>query len=418
MFRKVTGSLAVLVCIVAAAQAQDQNKPTPPPKVTTPDITIPTPLKLAEPSAPEIGAQPLTPEEAVAIALRKQPTIGIAMASVTSAQGRTQQATSVLNPQIIGAAGFNDSRSLLDGGEQVGDRFSASVGLQQLVYDFGHTRAQVRQQEALERSLRHTLTRTQQSIAMQVRLAFYDLVQSREDVTTSEANVTNRQRELDQANARMNSGLGPPVDVVQAKTNLAAAVISLVSAQENALGSQVSLAQLLGIDSRTPINLAAGGEKVLDAEADLSKLVLQALSTRPDIKAAREQVTAAHFAISAAKTENLPNVSASAGISGAGPNDPFSSRSGAFGVNVTVTFGDGGFTAGRVKEAQGNEEAARQSLIDTTNQAVTDVSQAYVQLQSALKRVTVAQDAVVNAQELVRISEGRYTGGLGQFLDV
>jgi outer membrane protein len=413
--------VAILVCCFEGAHAQAQvskDQPTPPPKVTTPDIKVPTPLKLAGPAQTEIGTEPLTPEEAVAVALRNQPAVGIAKANVTSAQGRTQQAASALNPQIIGAAGFNDSRSLPDGAEQVADRFSASAGVQQLLFDFGHTRALVRQQQALERSLRHTLTRTQQSIAMQVKLAFYDLAQSRENVTTSEANVTNRQRELDQANARMNSGLGPPVDVVQAKTNLAAAVISLVSAQENALSSQVSLAQLLNIDSRTPIALAAKGERVLEYEADLSKLVAQALNDRPDIKAAREQVTAAQFAISTAKTGNAPTISATAGLSGTGPNDITDTRSGTFGVNVTVTFGDGGLTAGRVKEAQGNEEAARQSLIDTTNQAVTDVSQGYVQLQSALKRISLAQDAVVNAHELVRISEGRYTGGLGQFLDV
>jgi outer membrane protein len=424
MFRRVlrfSGLAALLGCCLGTANAQAQtpkDQPTPPPKVSTPDITIPAPLKLLGPARSEIGAEPLTPEEAVSIALRKQPIVGIAKANVTSAQGRTQQAASALNPQVTGAIGYNDARSLTNGSEQYVNPFSASASVQQLLFDFGHTRAQVRQQVALERALRYTLTRTQQSLAMQVKVAFYDLVESREDVTTSDANVTNRQRELEQATARMNSGLGPPVDVVQAKTNLAGAVISLVSAQESALASQVSLAQLLSVDSRTPITLATGGEKILDHESDLANLVAQSLNSRPDIKAARDQVTAAHFAILTAKTENSPNVTATAGLTGGGQDDIFATQSGTFGVNVTVTFGDGGLTAGRVKEAQGNEESARESLIDITNQTVVDVSQAYVQLQSALKRITLARDAVINAKELVRISEGRYTGGLGQFLDV
>jgi outer membrane protein TolC len=285
MFRRVwriPGAAVLLACCLRAAHAQTQSpkdQPTPAPKVTTPDIKIPTPLKLDGPAQVEIGAEPLTPAEAVSIALRKQPIVAIAKASVFSAQGRTEQAESGLNPQLFGAAGYNDSPSLQGAGDQLFDRYSASVGVQQLLFDFGHTRAQIRQQGALERALRHTLTRTQQSIALQVKIAFYNLVEAREDITTSDADVTNRNREMAQATARMNSGLGPPVDVVQAKTNLAGAVISLVSAQENALASQVAFAQLLAIDARTPIALAAGSETVLDGESDLAKLVTQSLKS-------------------------------------------------------------------------------------------------------------------------------------------
>ena len=74
--------------------------------------------------------------------------------------------------------------------------------------------------------------------------------------------------------------------------------------------------------------------------------------------------------------------------------------------------------AGEVKAARGAEDAARQSLIDVTNQAITDVSTAFVDLQSALQRLDLAQVGVANAQELVHIDEGRYLGGIGQFLDV
>ena len=74
--------------------------------------------------------------------------------------------------------------------------------------------------------------------------------------------------------------------------------------------------------------------------------------------------------------------------------------------------------AGQVKQAKGNEDAARQNLIVVTNQAISDVGQAYVDLQSSLQRLDIASAGVANALELVRIDEGRYVGGIGQFLDV
>jgi outer membrane protein TolC len=39
-------------------------------------------------------------------------------------------------------------------------------------------------------------------------------------------------------------------------------------------------------------------------------------------------------------------------------------------------------------------------------------------LQAALQRLSLADVEVANAQELLRISEGRYEGGLGLFLDI
>jgi len=390
---------------------------TPPPKVTTPDVKIPGPLTLIGPSQAEIGAQPLSITEAVNIALRKQPLVNIAKANIISAQGRVEQAASGLYPQFTANAAYQNQASIRNSGPVL-DPFTASVTVSQLLFDFGRTRDQVRQQNALERSIRWDLTRTQQTTALQVKSAFYNLVQDLANVTISEDDVANRQHELDEANARMNNGLGAPVDVLQAKTNLASGAVSLSAARDTALNAQVLLAQLLGINPRTPIVPASAKEVPLDMESDIEKLMTAAMTDRPDIKSAKEQVTAASFAVSQARKGDLPRVDAVGGVNGKGPNDPFATQAAAYGLVVSWTFGNGGLTAGQVKEAIGNEDAARQTLIQVSNQAIADVGQAFVDLQSALQRLDLAQVGVANAQELVRVDEGRYEGGIGQFLDV
>src|SRR6185436_3292430 len=105
------------------------------------------------------------------------------------------------------------------------NQFTTSVSVDQLLFDFGRTRDSVRQQQSLERA------------------SLYNLAEDLANVTIGEGNVANRQRQLDQAQARLNSGLGAPADVVQAKTNLADAAISLSSARNTALTSQITLAQ-------------------------------------------------------------------------------------------------------------------------------------------------------------------------------
>lgn len=390
---------------------------TPPPKVTTPDVKIPGELSLPGSNPSELGAQPLTLDEAVSIALKKQPNVNIAWANFVSQQGRVQQVAAALNPQFSAAAGYNNQSSIRSSAAIL-TPYSASVSVQQLIFDFGKTRDAVRQQQALERSTRFTVTRTQQSTALQVRTAFYNLVQNLANVKVSELDVATRQRELDEATARMNNGLGAPGDVIQAKSNLADGAIGLAAARNSALDSEVTLAQLMGINPRTPIVPASAAEPIMSDESNIEKLVADAVKDRPDIGAAKEQVKAAVFGVSMAQKGNLPRLDGVVGMTGKGPNDPTYSEAGIYGITVTWLFGDGGLTAGQVKEARGAEESARQSLISVTNQAISDVSQAFVDLQAALQRLDLAQVDVANSQELVRIDEGRYVGGIGQFLDV
>ena len=392
----------------------------PPVQLKTPDIKLPGPLSFPSADPGGIGSAPLTVSEAVAIALRKQPGVNIARANLLQQQGRTQEVASALNPQFSATSGLSNQTGLRNGGLLGGNFTSstASVSVQQLLFDFQRTRDEVRQQSAIERSTLSTLKRTFQTVELQVKLAFYDLVQSRASVATGQANMVNRQRQLDQAQARATSGLGAPVDVVQAKTNLADAAISLSFSRNQEISSRIALALILGIDSRTPLNLADSGEPVVPDEGDLEKLVGIALSKRLDIVAAREQVTASHIGIGVARKGNVPSVAATAGVNSVGQGSPLTGQAGVVGINLGWTFGDGGLTRGRVKEAVAGEQIARESVIAVSNQAVADVSQAFTDLQSALQRVELATSGTANAKELVRSSEVRYAGGIGLFIDI
>jgi len=412
--------LKQFLAVVAVVLAAPSFAQTPPIQPKTPDVQIPGKLNFPSPAELAAGKQPLTADEAVAIALKNQPAVGIASGNLQSAKGRTQQAHSEELPALSGNGSYSQTSLFkgASGSNQTGGLYSSSISLDQLLFDFGRTRDSVREAEASEHAFDYILSRTQQTVASNVRQAFYNLTQAIADEANSEANVANRQRQLDEAQARLNSGLGAPGDLVSAKASLASAAISLSTAREVTITSRVLLAQLLGIDPRTPITPAASAETKLDTESDLQRLVEAAMNNRPDIKAAEADVSSAKYGVSFAQKGNLPKISASAGAGARGQTDPLQTEDGTFSINVTWTFADSGFTAGAVKAAKGAEDVARQSLIQVTQQAVADVGQAYLDVQSALQRGDLANVEVANAVEFVRISEGRYTGGIGLFSDV
>jgi outer membrane protein TolC len=407
--------LLILACGAGSALPQ-----TPPIKPQTPDIKVPPPITIPGPDAPEIaaGAMPLGIEEAVDIALNRQAAIAIAKGNVQVAEGQTQAARSALLPQLTATAGTSEQQ-VFRGTAQVGsNRFSTGISLSQLLFDFGRTRDQVRQLSTLEEASRATLTDTQREVAYQARVAYFNLAQNLENVRISQENVDNRQRQLSEAEARVDAGLGSPGDFVRAKTSLADAVIALESARNNATDATVLLAERLGIDPRTPIIPSASAAVSAPVGNELGELVKIGLEQRADVKAAQFRVTAASLGVAVAKLTSTPRVSLVAGVSARGANDPFESQSGSIGLNLSWTFGDSGLTAGNTKAARGQEEVARATLVDLSKQVISEISRALVDVQTARQRLETAQAQVANAQELVRISEGRYSGGIGTFLEV
>ena len=434
------------------------NQLTPPIQPKTPNIQVPPPVTLPPPPQPTVPNRPLTADEAAQVALAHQPNVMIAAANIVAARGRYNQAQAGLLPQISFNQAYNRqdtyvgnasaggggtgggtgttgggtgttggtggtsaggsggvSNNTVTGGRPSG--FSGGINLNQLIFDFNHTRDIVRENEALVRAARQGYSRTELDTVLAVKQAFYTYLENQRLVGVNESNVRVTQSALDLAQARLNSGIGAPADVVSAKTNLANAVQGLLNARAQALTSKILLAQAMGIDPRTPI-VASETDEAVGPEDDPNALVDQAIQYRPDIKQAVETLRAMGFAVSAAKTSNAPVLQLNVSLNNRGPRNPLENQTLSAGVNLVWNFEDAGAAAGRVEEANANRDIAKAQLLATTQQVISDVSQSYVNLKTAEQRVATAEAQVANALEALRLAQGRYQAGFATFVDV
>ena len=407
----------------------------PPPSV----VNTPVPPPVILPGLP--GAQsvvpvpadqtnrPLTAEEAAQIALARQPSIAAASGQVTASRGVTQQERSGLLPTLGLRTAYTHAETLKgSGAAAVGvpgaagsggsiDQFQASATVSQLIYNFNHTRELVRQARAQERAAGQNLSATQQDVVQQVKQAFYQYVQARQLLEVNQENVANRQSQLALVNARYRVGLGLASDVANAQTAVSEAVQNLTQAQNNNSVAQVTLAQLMGIDPRTPIQPAEAGEPPL-ASSDVNGFVQAALRQRPEVLREEATVQANQHALKAARTFNAPSLSADLGFNALGPQ--FFPQNQAFTVGVALQFDpfDGGLTHGLTKQARGNLATAQAQLVSQQIAVASEVSQFYLDVRSAEQRMKAAGSEVINAREGVRIATGRYQAGIGQFQDL
>lgn len=403
---------------------------TPPVAPKTPDTPVPPKIELPAPPAalPDVPNRPLSADEAAQIALRHQPNISVARAGIEAAQGRTQQTRSGLLPTLSIAAGYTNQQTIHaatapGGGGFAGGIVSSAPGYQvsatvrQLVYDFNHLRDQVRQSAALERAATANLSRVEADLDLQTRQAFYTLQQNVRLVGVNEGNLRNQQDHLALAEARLKSGFGLPSDVVRARTSVAEAIQNLTVARANETLSRTSLALIMGIDPRTPVQVAETGEAPPES-MDVNALVLAARKQRPELRQAEANLRAAEYGARSARSTGAPILSANLNLSSRGSEFPNGSDYFSIGFNLNWPLLDAGLTSGRVREARAGVESAQAQRTNTELAIVSDVAQSYISLRTAEQRVETGAAEVANAEEALRLAEGRYRAGLGQFIDV
>lgn len=425
----------------ARCPAQGQQ-PSPTPYVPrTVEVTVPPPVVLpAPPEQPaDVPNRPLTADEAARIALVHQPDITVARSGVLAAAGNTQVVRAPANPNAI----FNSSYTSISptsvtnaitstsvsgttpGGTTAGftgsgvstPGYQTNATVRQLLFDFNHTRDLVREALAQELAAGASLTQVESDTVLQVKTAFYAYVQNTRLVKVNEKNVTAQKEHVTMAEERYRAGVGLPSDVVRANAALSDAIFSLTQSRNDALQSMVSLSLAMGIDPRTPLEASDEPEPALSFDT-LDALIAMAFEKRPEMIQALATLQASQYRKSAAFTNDAPALTGSAGWFTRGQeffgNTIFTN----LGVSVQWPLYDGGETAGLVKEAQASIMSALARIESTRQIVVSDVAKAYLNLQTAKQKLATAEAELANADEALKLTEGRYRAGLGTLLDV
>jgi outer membrane protein TolC len=79
---------------------------------------------------------------------------------------------------------------------------------------------------------------------------------------------------------------------------------------------------------------------------------------------------------------------------------------------------DSGLTPGRVQEAGANLLGARARLRQTEQTVASEVTQAYLNVQTAAQKVVQAKAEVDNAENSLNLAMGRYRSGVAAYIEV
>jgi outer membrane protein len=186
---------------------------------------------------------------------------------------------------------------------------------------------------------------------------------------------------------------------------------------------RIALSKAVGQDvSKRTLEMPAVPQ---DIDLDVPRLMAEALSARPDLRASELEISAADQSLSSAKSAWYPILGVSASylwnnsrypVAGGLPS-PDSNSWNILGT-ITWPFLNGGADVARVEVQAGALDSARATRDLLLLQVRSDVEQAVTTVNEARARRAVATKLVGQARENLDLAQGRYQAGIGTIIDV
>ncbi len=388
-------------------------------------------------------AQPtsLTLQQAVAIALEKNPLRKAAIADTKVASAGIREARSSLLPHLsfTETATRGDDPVYVFGSRLRQQRFTtADFALNSLntplpvndfttrfggtwnLFDSFATWHGVNQARQMNEAAGHQLERTDQEIVFRVISSYYGVLLAAKQLEVAEQSAKTTRSIMDRSQARFDSGLVVESDLLMAKVRMAERQQEVIRDTNTLEEARAELNTAVGMPVESPFQLTEGlAEHALPIPA-LQDVEKQALTNRPDLKSIASEQAAQRQSVAIAKSSFGPRVNAFADwemdnptlLAGGGGNNWLT------GIEVQFDIFQGG-----AKRAELSRQRALEDKVAAMKQAASDavrleVRRAYYETDANRQQIEVARAAIAQAQESLRINQDRYDSGLTTITDL
>jgi outer membrane protein len=284
---------------------------------------------------------------------------------------------------------------------------SASYGLalDWTLYDFGRNMLSIDAAKESVLALRAALIDIEQQVLLRAVAAYMEVRRAQAFIELNRNNIGLLQEQLRATQDRFEVGEVTRTDVALVEARLAAGRSGLAAAQGDLARAR---AEYLTVVGRLPANLQAPPPAPPTAPT-LAAAQQVALNRHPAIVRVQREVTAAEIAVDIARASVYPSVVARGQIA----NDEFGNNQRGVELSLRGPIYSGGAINSAIRAAGARRDAARASLLITTETVVQNVANAWanVEVSSAIisaseEQVAAARLALEGAREELDVGEG------------
>jgi len=333
--------------------------------------------------------------------------------------GYTRNLTEITMPAPVAANPATGELIYMDVPYNSKNEFSASVGVQQILFDMTVFRA-------LEASRKYrTMTGTiyeasRQGILTAAKQLYYQTVLLEEVYKVQEATEKNAYETYQDILKKYDNELASQLDALQAEVNWKINIPEKTKAARNRDLVLSNLKLLAGLPPEEEITLV---DTLLETPEKPGSLELgDVLSKRPDYQAMQGELDLRDINISATRAEFFPSLSASFGYGWQASNDDYSLSDGTgaaqAGLSLTIPIYYGGSRFAKMEQVRVEKEKSRINLIKKQDEIRTEISNLQLLLEESSSRIISAQTTLETAEKAFSIIEISSRNGLSTQLDL
>jgi outer membrane protein len=299
--------------------------------------------------------------------------------------------------------------------------YGGALSLDFLIFNFGGRRATIEESRQALLVSDWTHNAVIQNAILDVIETYFQYVTARALAASQETTFKEAQTNLDAAQARHDAGVATIADVLQAKTALAQAQLTLDGYQGQIETTRGALATAMGLPASTPFEVAIdeGPPPVREAGEAVEEYLARAETSRPDLAAARAEAEQAAAHTRVVKSEGYPSITANGSLGRTYLESTDTHANTYLGViQAQLPLFTGFSHHYDVKEAEALARAADERVASVRQQVVLDVWTTYFNLRTARQRLATSEELLKSATENHDVATGRYASGVGSFLDL
>ncbi|KPL18039.1 MAG: hypothetical protein AMJ92_09805 [candidate division Zixibacteria bacterium SM23_81] len=379
---------------------------------------------------PTSAVRTLTVEECISIALKYNADAVIAEKNMQSAAAGVKGSVANFLPQLDARSSYTRSpvETFTDPitgltREEDPDWYTVTFSLSQSLYRGGYNLANLSYARAGHQKAKDSHEQTKQSLALEVKLRYFDLLKAMRLLQVAEEQVRSSQEQVKLEESLYQIGATTKANLLRAQVKLGADRLSHISARNSLSIARANVNDILGWPLDTPFELV-DNLTVERAVIDLATLIEKAIGNHPSVRRAEAQRRQAKASLGMAKSGRMPSLSASGSYSWGDSDRPKNledwkdNDSWRIGLSLNVPIFDGFSTKSNIRQARLNLTIAQEELEQAKRDVALAVKQAYLNVIEAEERIEVTEESLALAEEERRLAEERYRLGASFLLEL
>lgn len=296
--------------------------------------------------------------------------------------------------------------------------FSNQVTASLPLYTGGKTENAIEQAKLSHKVSQLEIAATRQQLKLETSTGYYEVLQNQTLLEIAKQTVNDFSAHLQRVRQMYDTGVVPWRDVLQTKVRLANAENNLLQAQNDYDLAIYSLNKTMGLPLRSEITLT---EPLIYQEyaSTLDDVTARGLAHRPEMAQQQANIRKEAAQIRIAKSGQRPKVTLTGTV--AWDDEDFAGTANRDWTAMLVTqlnVFDSGNAKAKIRQAQSGELAARKQAQQTQDDISLEISDAYLSMKEAEKRISTNRVAVEEAGVNFDIAQKSYSAGVNTNLDV